>query len=168
MYMTYDSTTPASASQNGSEAKACRRHAHGAAGSWNSLASSSIAGCFSVLKKIALPKKLPYSIGLIVRKPMTADGIASSTSGSVTTHGDSCGSWSRGRGRRGRGRARGRRARARACAAAWRVRVVRGMAVAVRVVLLQRRAPGSSASGGNGLSRKRSLPWKTRKNMRNE
>ena len=52
-----------------------------------------MAGCFSVLKKIALPKKLPYSIDLMPMKPMTTDGIASSTSGSVTTQGVSCGSW---------------------------------------------------------------------------
>ncbi|MNT77476.1 hypothetical protein D3C72_2165940 [compost metagenome] len=36
-------------------------------------------------------KKLPNSIGSIAIAPTITDGIASSTSGSVTTHGDSCG-----------------------------------------------------------------------------
>jgi hypothetical protein len=38
-------------------------------------------------------KKSPNSIGPIVIAPMTTDGIASRISGSVTTHGDSCGAW---------------------------------------------------------------------------
>ena len=88
MYMMYDSSTPAMARYSTGCAKADSAIS---AGPWNSLASSSIAGCFSLLKKIALPKKPPNSIGLIVKKPITADGIASAISGIVTTHGDSCG-----------------------------------------------------------------------------
>ena len=59
-------------------------------------------------------------------KPITTEGTASSTSGAVTTQGDSwgvCAWWS-----------------------SW---------------------PWSSG-GGNGLWRKRSSPWKTRKYIRNE
>ncbi|MNY59158.1 hypothetical protein D3C86_1955710 [compost metagenome] len=36
-------------------------------------------------------KNSPNSIGSMAMAPMITDGIASSTSGSVTTHGDSCG-----------------------------------------------------------------------------
>ena len=49
-----------------------------ASGPWNSLASSSIAGWRSARTVIASLKKSPKSIGPIVRKPITTDGIASS------------------------------------------------------------------------------------------
>src|SRR5690242_8255173 len=57
---------------------------------WNSsaiFASTSCAG--STL--IAPPNQPSYSNGLIVNQPMMTDGIASSTSGTVITHGDSFG-----------------------------------------------------------------------------
>ena len=56
------------------------------------VASWVIAGCRATSKTIELPKKSPPSIHSIVTKPITADGIANSTSGTVTTLGDSCGS----------------------------------------------------------------------------
>ncbi|MNS81791.1 hypothetical protein D3C72_1155130 [compost metagenome] len=63
---------------------------------WNASRSSSIAWWFSPTKITSLNatpclKNSPNSIGSMAMAPMITDGIASSTSGSVTTHGDSCG-----------------------------------------------------------------------------
>ncbi len=50
-----------------------------------------MAGWAAALTKIAPLKKSPNNIGPMVMKPITTDGMASSTSGTVTTQGDSCG-----------------------------------------------------------------------------
>ena len=62
-----------------------------ATGPWKASSSSFMAWCLAPSTKIASLKNSPKSIGSIVMKPITTDGIASSTSGSQTTQGDSCG-----------------------------------------------------------------------------
>src|SRR6185437_2718016 len=57
---------------------------------WNSWPSSA-STLFASSTWIALPNQLPNSTGPTVKKPTSSDGIASSTSGRVTTHGDSFG-----------------------------------------------------------------------------
>ncbi len=53
--------------------------------------SSAIAGWATALTTKASLKKSPNNIGPMVRKPISTDGMASNTSGTVTTQGDSCG-----------------------------------------------------------------------------
>ncbi len=65
-----------------------------ATGPWKASSSSFIAWCLVPLTTIASLKNSPNSIGSIVMKPITTEGMASSTSGSQTTQGDSCGLWS--------------------------------------------------------------------------
>ena len=76
----------------------------------------------------------------MVRKPITTDGIASSSSGTVTTQGDSCGS----------------------------VVVLVPWCSSPAVVVVAARGAGRRGVVRGGFWSKRSLPWKTRKYMRNE
>ena len=83
-------TTPPKANQKGAEVSACTAIA---TGPWKASPSSCITGCLSALTTIASLKNSPNSMGSIVKKPITTEGIASITSGTHTTQGDSCGAW---------------------------------------------------------------------------
>jgi hypothetical protein len=91
-YMYQALTAPARARYSGGVNKAWETMANGP---WKISANFVMAGWAAALMKIASLKKSPNSMGWMVMKPITTDGMASSTSGTVTTQGDSCGllSW---------------------------------------------------------------------------
>src|SRR5215467_2366448 len=88
MYRYQATAAPASASQNGRDRSPCRIIG---TTPWNSSAISFTPGWASEMK-IELPKYPPNTTSPITQ-PETTEGIASSTSGTVTTSGDSCGGW---------------------------------------------------------------------------
>ena len=79
---------PATISQNGSEVKPCSAMATQPC---QCSASAAMAGCLSANTVMTPLKYSPVIIESAAMAPMMMDGMASSTSGTVTTQGDSCG-----------------------------------------------------------------------------